>query len=187
LTRQLANSRQGTHQTQTRSDVHRTGAKWFRQKGTGRARHGDRTANLFVGGAVSHGPRPHGYRQRMPRRMRRLALCSVLSDKARSGAVALVEGLSLDVPQTRTIVDLVTRACDDESTLILLAGRNENVERSIRNLPHVRYLRANYLNVRDLLQFDRLMIQVDALAEIVTHLAGQGSPQTVGESDDEPH
>jgi large subunit ribosomal protein L4 len=184
LVRQLANVRRGTHQTQTRSEVSRTGAKWFKQKGTGRARHGDRTANVFVGGAVVHGPQHRDYGQRMPRRMRRLALRSALAVKAREGAVALVDGLAMDEPRTRTISDLVTRVCDDRPTLVLLARRNDNIERSIRNLPHVAYLQAGYLNVRDLLGYDRLLLETDALAQVVAHLSGAALSRDEGEAED---
>jgi large subunit ribosomal protein L4 len=181
LLRQLANARRGTAQTQTRSEVSRTTKKWFRQKGTGRARHGSRTANIFVGGAVSHGPQHRSYKQSMPRQMRRLALRSALSAKAADAAVAVVEGLSLDAPKTSALRDLVAKACGGSSTLVLLGTRNENVERSIRNLPHVRYLRAGYLNVRDLLGYERVLIEAEALDGIVQHLAVEAKPKAEGQ------
>jgi len=174
LVRQAANARRGAHSTQTRSQVNRTGKKWYRQKGTGRARHGDRTANLFVGGAVAHGPQPRDYSQRMPKRMRRLALRSALSAKAAEDAIVLVDGLAMDAPRTRTISELVASACEGQSTLVLLAGPNEAVERSILNLPHVRHLRAGYLNVRDLLAYHRLLIDLEALDQVVAHLGSRG-------------
>ena len=172
LVRQMANARQGTRATQTRSDVSRTTQKWFRQKGTGRARHGARTANLVVGGAVAHGPQPKDYRKGMPKRMRRLALRSALSAKAAADAIVLIDGLEMDAPKTREMRDLVDRVCDGESTLVLLADRDEAVERSIRNLPYVRYLRTGYLNVRDLLAYERLLMPVSALDAIIAHLGG---------------
>ena len=89
LVRQLANARLGTHKTKSRGEVDRTKAKWYRQKGTGRARHGSRNANLFVGGGVAHGPKPHGYTKKMPRRMRRAALRSALSVKAMEDQIAV--------------------------------------------------------------------------------------------------
>jgi large subunit ribosomal protein L4 len=176
LVRQLANARLGTHQSQTRSEVKRTSKKWYRQKGTGRARHGERTANLFVGGYKAHGPRPRPYTQAMPRSMRRLALRSALSAKAAEEAIVLVEAWDLDAPRTRTVRDLVATACGGASSLVLLAERHEALERSIRNLPHVRYLRAGYLNVRDLLGHDRLIIPLDALEAISAHLGGAKEP-----------
>jgi large subunit ribosomal protein L4 len=177
LVRQLANSRQGNHKAKTRSEVLRTSKKWYRQKGTGRARHGERTANLFVGGYKAHGPRPRSYVKSMPRQMRRLALRSALSAKAAADAVVLLEGWTLDAPRTKAIQALVDSACDGASSLVLLAAGNEAVERSIRNLPHVRYLRAGYLNVRDLLGYDRLIIPLDALEVVRAHLGGEGGDE----------
>jgi large subunit ribosomal protein L4 len=166
----MANARRGTHKTQTRSEVSRTTAKWFRQKGTGRARHGSRSANIFVGGAVSHGPQHRSYAKRMPQKMRQLALRSALSVKAAEGAILLVEDLKMDQPRTRTMREFIDRACDGNSTLVLLSERNEAVERSIRNLSDARYLRSAYLNVRDLLGFERLVLTMDALDSVVAHL-----------------
>jgi large subunit ribosomal protein L4 len=171
LVRQLANARQGTHNTQNRSDVSRTSAKWFRQKGTGRARHGAREAALFVGGGIAHGPHPRSYRVAMPRRMRRLALRSALSARAAESAIVLVDDLAMDAPRTRAFRDLVDQVCDGASTLVVLAGANDAVERSVRNLGYVRYLRAAYLNVRDLLGYDRLLIPLDAFDAVVAHLS----------------
>jgi large subunit ribosomal protein L4 len=183
LVRQLANARQGTHATQTRSEVSRTTKKWYRQKGTGRARHGARTANLFVGGAVVHGPKPRSYEKKMPRRMRRLAVRSALSAKAAAGEVVLLDALSLDAPSTRRMAALIGRVCEGRSTLVVLPAADEAVERSIRNLAHVRFLRAGYLNVRDLLGYDCVLIPLDALEAIVAHL---GAEAANGEADHEP-
>lgn len=185
LVRQAANARRGTHSTQNRSEVSRTTQKWFRQKGTGRARHGARSANLFVGGSVAHGPRPRSYRQRMPRQMRRLALKSALSAKAADEAIVLLDELAMDVPATAEMRRLVDRLCDGASTLVLLANANEAVERSIRNLPDVRYLRAGYLNVRDLLGYDRLLMPLDALDEVVAHLSDGSAVDGRGEDEDD--
>jgi large subunit ribosomal protein L4 len=171
LVRQMANARHGTHNTQNRSDVSRTSAKWFRQKGTGRARHGAREAALFVGGGIAHGPHPRSYRQAMPRRMRRLALRSALSAKAADAGIVLLDQLAMDAPRTKSVRDLVDLVCDGASTLVLLAGPNDSVERSVRNLTNVRYLRAAYLNVRDLLGYDRLLVPLDALDAVVAHLS----------------
>jgi len=179
LVRQLANARIGSHKAQTRSEVKRTSKKWYRQKGTGRARHGARTANLFVGGYKAHGPRPRSYVQAMPKAMRRLALRSALSAQAAADAVVLLDDIHLDAPRTKAVRDLVAKACGGASSLVLLAESNDSLERSIRNLPHVRYLRAGYLNVRDLLGHDRLLIPLDALAAIEAHL-GEAAPAEGG-------
>ncbi len=186
LLRQLANMRRGTHRTQTRSEVSRTSAKWYRQKGTGRARHGSRTAHLFVGGAVAHGPQHRSYGQRMPRQMRRLALRSALSDKAREGSLIVVDDMNMAAPKTRLVAQFVARVCEDRSTLMLLAGRNEAFERSVRNLPHVRYLRSAYLNVRDLMNHDWLVMERPALEAVIEHLGKRGSDDDGEGSDAQP-
>lgn len=174
LVRQMANARRGQHSVQTRSEVRRTKKKWYRQKGTGRARHGSRAAPIFVGGGVAHGPAPRSYRKAMPKRMRRLALRSALSAKAAEDSIVLIDDLSMEVPRTADVLRLVDQLCEGETTLVLLAAENDPVERSIRNLPHVRYLRASYLNIRDLLGHERLLMDREALAQVVVHLGGEG-------------
>jgi large subunit ribosomal protein L4 len=172
LQRQLANARQGTHDTQTRAEVSRSGAKVWRQKGTGRARQGSRRAPHWRGGGVVFGPHPRSYRQAMPRRMRHAALRSALSAKAaEAGGIIVLDALSIEQPRTREMAVLLDRVAGPGSLLVLLAARDEAVERSIRNLPDVTYLRASYLNVRDLLGHDRVLIPRDALA-VIEHLLG---------------
>jgi large subunit ribosomal protein L4 len=166
LVRQLANRRLGTHKTKTRGEVIRSKAKWFRQKGTGRARHGSRNAPIFVGGGVAHGPKPRSYATKMPRKMRRLALRSALSVKAAEQRIVLLDGLDFDVPKTRAVTDTLRNLQVDSSAVILLPDSNENVERSANNLPDVKTLRAHYLNVRDLLQYDYVIIPTGALAVV---------------------
>ncbi len=166
LVRQLANRRLGTHKAKTRSEVTRTKAKWYRQKGTGRARHGSRNAPIFVGGGVAHGPRPRKYTQKMPRKMRRLALRSALSAKAAEERIIVLDAIEFDGPKTRSMVDTLENLSVDGSAVILLPERNENVERSAGNLPDVKTLRAHYLNVRDLLKYDYVIIPTGALSVV---------------------
>jgi large subunit ribosomal protein L4 len=163
LVRQLANARQGTHKTKSRSEVRRTKAKWYRQKGTGRARHGSRNAPIFVGGGVAHGPRPRSYRKKMPRKMRRAALRSALSVKAAESQIILLDELQLEQSKTRDFISFLEALEVSGSALVLLAEKNETVERSARNVPGVKTLRANYLNIRDLLKYDTLVIPMDSL------------------------
>ena len=111
----------------------------------------------------------------MPLKMRRLALRSALSAKAAESAIVLVDDMTMDAPRTKSMLDFVERACDGASTLVLLAESNDAVERSIRNLPDVRYLRAGYLNVRDLLGYERLVMPLDALEAVVAHLGEEAS------------
>ncbi len=172
LVRQMANARLGTHKAQGRSEVSRTGAKAYRQKGTGNARHGSKRAPIFVGGGVAHGPLPRKYIKQMPRKMRRAALRSALSAKAENDAIILVDELSLDTPKTRDMKAFVQAVVADESALVLLPGRNDNVEKSTRNLSDVKALHANYLNIRDLLGYDKIVMPLAAL-DVITNFLGE--------------
>lgn len=166
--RQMANARLGTHDTKTRAEVDRTGAKIWRQKGTGRARHGSRKVNLWRGGGVAHGPHPRSYEQRMPKKMRRAALRSALSVKAADNQIVVVDTLALETPKTKEMAAFLSLIGhrNGTQTLILLPERNEAVERSVRNLPGVKYLRATYLNIRDLLGSDLVVMPLGALEVI---------------------
>lgn len=163
LVRQLANARQGTHKAKSRSEINRSKSKWYRQKGTGRARHGSRNAPIFVGGGVAHGPRPRSYRKKMPRKMRRAALRSALSVKAAESQIILLDALQMEQPKTRDFVAVLDALDVPGSALVLLAEKNEAVEKSARNLPDVKTLRANYLNIRDLLRYDTVVMPLDSL------------------------
>jgi large subunit ribosomal protein L4 len=163
LVRQMANARQGTHKAKGRSEVNRTGAKMYRQKGTGRARHGSRRAPIFVGGGVAHGPLPRDYSKKMPRKMRRAALRSALSVKASNGDIVVLDDVQMDLPKTKEMLGMMARLVEHNSALLLLAEQNENVERSARNLQQVKTLRASYLNIRDLLGHDKLVMPLSAL------------------------
>ena len=169
--RQTANARTGTHKAQTRSEVNRTTRKWYRQKGTGHARHGSRSANLFVGGAVAHGPRPRDYSKKMPRKMRRAALRAALSVKAREDQIVVVDALDMEVPRTKAMVSVLESLGIAGSTLLLLPERNEVVERSVRNLENVKVLNANYLNVRDLLSHDKILMPMASL-QVIERILG---------------
>ena len=170
LVRQMANARLGTHKAKTRSEVSRSTAKIYRQKGTGRARHGSRKAPIFVGGGKAHGPRPHKYTKAMPRKMRRAALCSALSAKAEAGDIVLLEQISMDAPKTKVVATLMRTLTNGESALLLLPERNETVEKSARNLQSVKALHANYLNIRDLLGYSKLVMPLAALDVVSSFL-----------------
>jgi large subunit ribosomal protein L4 len=166
LVRQQANARQGNHKTKTRSEVTGTTAKWYRQKGTGRARHGDRKAPIFVGGGQAHKPRPRDYTKKMPRKMRRSALRSALSAKAANEQIIVLDELSFDEPKTVEMLELLDNLEVAGSAVVLLPERNENVEKSARNLPDIKTLRANYLNIRDLLGHNFIIMPKDVLSVI---------------------
>jgi large subunit ribosomal protein L4 len=162
--RQMANARRGTHKVKRRGEVRMTTAKMYRQKGTGRARHGSQSATQFIGGGRPMGPRPRDYTQGMPKKMRRQAIRSALSALLNDGQLVFVDMLSIDTPKTkemRTILEVLAGA--DSSALVLVAERNENVQRSVNNLADFKTLRASYLNIRDLLQYDKVIVPLDAL------------------------
>jgi large subunit ribosomal protein L4 len=171
LVRQLANARLGTHKTKSRGEINRTTRKWYRQKGTGNARHGSRNANLFVGGGIAHGPKPHGYGKKMPRKMRRAALRSALSVKALDNQIVVLDALQLGASKTKDMVTVLANLGLTDRVLLLLPQRDETVEKSARNLPQVTTLRASYLNVRDLLRHDTVVMPVEAL-QVVESILG---------------
>lgn len=166
LIRQQANARLGTHKAKTRGEVSGTTAKWYRQKGTGRARHGDRKAPIFVGGGQAHKPVPRDYTQKMPRKMRRLALRSALSAKVASQELILLDDLNFEGGKTSETVTLLKNLEVQGSVIILLPEHNDNVEKSARNLKNVKTLRAHYLNIRDLLGHDYVIMPKSALSLI---------------------
>lgn len=171
LMRQQANMRLGTHKTKTRSEVSGGGRKPWLQKHTGRARQGSTRSPQWRGGGIVFGPRPRSYRQKMPRKMRRLAYKSALSIKARKRQIIVLDDLQMPVPKTREMVSILEALAVDSSALILLPESNFNVEKSVNNLPGVKTLRAHYLNMRDLLGYDYLVIPLGAL-EIIELILG---------------
>jgi large subunit ribosomal protein L4 len=164
--RQLANARLGTHKTKTRGEVVGGGRKPWRQKGTGRARQGSIRSPQWRGGGTVFGPTPRSYRQKMPRKMRRQALRSALSVKAAESQLKVLDTLEMSEPKTKQVLEILRNLDVDTTALFLLPGRDEVILRSVRNLPQVRTLVAQYLNVRDLLKFDYIVIPLDSLAVI---------------------
>ncbi len=171
LVRQMANARLGTHKVKSRSEVSGGGKKPWRQKGTGRARQGSTRAPHWRHGGVVFGPTPRSYEQDMPRKMRRLALRSALSAKAAGQQIVVVDKLDMNAPRTKAMVEFLAKVEAQRSTLILLPDRNQTVELSARNLPNVKTLRAGYLNVRDLLGYETLVLPLEALSHIEAFLA----------------
>jgi large subunit ribosomal protein L4 len=161
--RQMAGRRLGTSNTLTRGEVNGGGKKPWRQKGTGRARQGTKTAPHWAGGGVVFGPHPRSYEQRMPAKMRRSALRGVLTAKQAEGALRVVEGFDLDEIRTRTIIDRLAAWDAGGKVLLVLAGRDQTVERSCRNLQEVRVILADSLNVIDLLEADTVVFTSEAL------------------------
>jgi large subunit ribosomal protein L4 len=171
--RQMANARLGTHSTKTRSEVRGGGAKPWRQKGTGRARHGSIRSAQWVGGGKIHTPKPRDYSKKMPRKMRRAALRSALSVKAAADDLVVLDKLSLPEVKTRLISQALDKLVGDSSCLILIPEKSDtyrDVEISARNLPHAKTLYVNYLNIRDLLGYDRIILPIGTLDKISDYL-----------------
>lgn len=172
--RYLANQRQGTHSTKTRGEVAGSTRKLFRQKGTGRARQGSARAPHRKGGGTAHGPKPRDYRQEMPKKMRRLALKSVLSAKARDGELFIVEALDFAAPKTKEMVRVLTALGLNGSTLLVTSGAPRNVLLSARNIPWLHTTAANLLNIGDLIRHRNIVLTAEAIAEI-ERVWGDGS------------
>jgi len=161
--RQLANGRQGTASTKTRATVRGGGAKPYRQKGTGRARHGSTREPSMKGGANVFGPRPRDYSQKMPKQMRRLALRSALSQKAIEERIRVIETFVFDEPKTSQAQELMDAIGFDSTTLVVLPAPNYTVSRSFENLGHAKIVLARNLNLRDIFSHTYLLLSKDAI------------------------
>jgi len=173
-TRQMANNRLGTHSTKTRGEVSGGGKKPWKQKGTGRARQGSNRAPQWVGGGKVHTPKPRDYNQPMPHKMRQAALRSALSAKASEKSILVVEELSLTEAKTKLMAQLMNTLVGDETAVILVPEKNptyETIIRSTRNLQGTKTILVNYLNIRDLLTFDKIVLPVQSLELITASLS----------------
>lgn len=171
--RQMANARLGTHQTKVRSEVAGGGAKPWKQKGTGRARQGSRRAAQWVGGGRIHTPHPRSYEQRMPKKMRQAALRSALSVKAAEAGIVIVDEISLSEMKTRFMVESLKNLVGKSTALVVLPEKDkayDMVMRSTDNLADAKVLLAGYLNIRDLLGYDKLILSVKTLDALAAHL-----------------
>jgi large subunit ribosomal protein L4 len=166
VTAQLAGRRTGTADTKTRGDVRGGGKKPYRQKGTGRARQGTRTAPHYRGGGVVFGPHPRSYEQRLPRKMKRLALRGALTAKLGDEAIKVIDTFALDAIKTRDLVAVLGALEAHGRILVVSPGRDERLELSARNLPTVEIILADSLNVVDLLKADIVLIEQPALARM---------------------
>lgn len=174
---QLAGRRRGTHATRTRGMVARSTRKLYRQKGTGRARHGSRGAPVFVGGGITFGPRPRTYAYRLPRQVRRLALRSALSAKVAGGQFAVLDRLDLAGPKTQVLAGLVRGlgsggpARRGGAILLITAAPDQVIRRSAANVPELRVLPATALNVHDILACEQVLVTREALQRITEAFA----------------
>ncbi|NWG33134.1 MAG: 50S ribosomal protein L4 [Chloroflexi bacterium] len=171
--RQMANARLGTHDTKVRGEVAGGGAKPWKQKGTGRARQGSRRAAQWVGGGRIHTPHPRSYSQRMPKKMRQAALRSALSAKAADAGIVLVDELKFDEIKTRAMARTISSLVGNSTALIVMPEKDQAYEAVVRtadNLTDTKVLLAGYLNIRDLLGFDKLILPVKTLDRLIARL-----------------
>jgi len=170
--RQMANARLGTHETKVRGEVAGGGRKPWKQKGTGRARQGSTRAAHWKGGGKVHTPHPHSYRLAMPLKMRRAALRSALTVKAQESNVVVVDELKLNEPKTRLMAIALNALVGNASALVLIPEKNayDGVIRSTNNIPDAKVMLANYLNIRDLLTFDKVILPLAVLDVINANL-----------------
>jgi large subunit ribosomal protein L4 len=168
---QLASKRLGTHSTKKRGEVRGGGKKPWRQKGTGRARAGSTRSPIWRSGGITFGPKPRSYKFSLPRKMRRLALRSVLSAKVAEGNLIVVDTLTMDAPKTKEMAKVLQVLNVNRKALVVTAGVNENVFKSARNIEGVVPMTANGLNVYDILNHEKLIITRDAVAQVEEVLA----------------
>lgn len=168
---QQASQRQGTHAVKGRSDVRGGGRKPWRQKGTGRARHGSIRSPIWVGGGVAFGPTPRGYAYKLPKKQRRLALKSALSSKVNSEEIRVLEGLNFETPKTKELLNTLSGLSVEKKALVVTADYNDAVALSARNIPGVKFITAEGVNVLDLLNYDQLIITQDAVKKVEEVLA----------------
>jgi large subunit ribosomal protein L4 len=163
---QLANRRQGTHSTLTRSEVSGGGRKPYRQKGTGRARQGSIRSAQHVGGGIIFGPKPRDYSYSLPKKVRRLAMKSALSAKVASGNLIVLESLELPEVKTRKMVEILGNLGAASSTLLVMAGRDEKIEKSTRNIVGIKTALVNTINVFDILKFEKFVVTKEAVLKV---------------------
>jgi large subunit ribosomal protein L4 len=163
---QLANKRQGTQSALTRAEVRGGGAKPWRQKGTGRARHGSIRSPIWRKGGVVFAPKPRSYRYSLPKKVRRLAMKSALSSKVNEEAILVLDSLELKEAKTKEMAKVLDNFNINKKALIVLEGKNETVERAARNIPGVKLAYVNTLNVLDILNYDNFVITQDAVKKV---------------------
>ena len=163
---QLANRRQGTQSTKTKSGVSGGGIKPWRQKGTGRARQGSIRSAQWIKGGIVLGPKPRSYRYTIPKKLKRLALKSALSSKVSENEMLVLDSLTMDSFKTKQIVGLLSNLKVEDSALIVIAGKDDKIENSARNIPGVKTALVNTINVFDILKYNKFIITKDAVSKV---------------------
>ena len=163
---QLANKRQGTQSTKTKSEVRGGGKKPWKQKGTGRARQGSIRSAQWIKGGIVLGPKPRSYRFTLPKKFKRLALKSALTSKVNDSGILVLDQLGFESIKTKQMVNVLNNLKVDTSVLIVIAGKDDAVEKSARNIPGVKTAFVNTINVFDILKYNKLILTKDALSKV---------------------
>ncbi|ACL75137.1 50S ribosomal protein L4 [Ruminiclostridium cellulolyticum] len=163
---QLANRRQGTQSTKTKSEVRGGGKKPWRQKGTGRARQGSIRSAQWVKGGIVLGPKPRSYRYTLPKKVKRIAMKSALTSKVSGNEIFVLDALALDAIKTKSMVGVLNNLKVDSSALLVIDSKNENIVKSARNIPGIKTAYVNTLNVFDILKYDKFIITKDAVEKV---------------------
>lgn len=166
LVNYLANQRQGTQSTKTRSEVSGGGKKPWKQKGTGRARQGSIRAVQWVGGGVAFAPKPRSYNYTLPKKVRRLAMKSALTSKVQNGEMIVLDALNIEAPKTKEFVQILKNVNAAKKALVVTAENNENVIKSAKNIEGVATATVNTINVYDILKYDSFIITTDAVKKV---------------------
>lgn len=166
ITMQRANKRRGTASTKTRAEVRGGGRKPWRQKGTGRARHGSIRSPLWTGGGVVFGPKPRSYKYTLPKKVRRLALKSALSSKVVGSDLLILDQLTIEMPKTKEMIGILNNLNIEKKALIVTLNRDDNIEKSARNIPGITTTIVGNLNVYDILRHDKLVLTKEALDKV---------------------
>lgn len=162
----LANKRQGTQSTLTRAEVRGGGRKPWRQKGTGRARHGSIRSPQWRHGGIVFAPKPRSYRYALPKKVRQLAMKSALTTKVNDNDLIVLDELEFDAPKTKQMISVLENLKVNNKAMIVLSEKNENVEKSARNIPNIKTTLVNTLNVYDILNYDKFIITKAAIEKV---------------------
>ena len=163
---QLANKRQGTQSTKTKSEVRGGGRKPWRQKGTGRARQGSIRSAQWIKGGIVLGPKPRSYRYTLPKKVKRIALKSALTSKVSANEILVLDNLALEAIKTKAMVGVLSSLKVDSSALIVIDSKNDNIVKSARNIPGVKTAFVNTINVFDILKYDKFIITKEAVEKV---------------------
>jgi len=163
---QLANKRQGTQSTKTKSEVRGGGIKPWRQKGTGRARQGSTRSAQWIKGGIVLGPKPRSYSYTLPKKLKKLALKSALTSKVNEKELLVLDKLNFDSIKTKQMANVLNSLKVESSVLVVIDGKNEMVEKSARNIPGVKTAFVNTINVFDILKYDKFIITKDAVEKV---------------------